>query len=91
MTTENVYGEFFIDPTVTIPTEHASHIRGCRVGRVKGEFAGIDLHYEVDGKPRSMTIDRGNAMYLLSLLKCLQLNEGLPFPDDPRDPNWRAA
>lgn len=28
-----------------------------------------------------------DAMYLLSILKGMQLNLDIPFPDDPRDPN----
>lgn len=28
---------------------------------------------------------------MLSFLKAFQLNEDLPFPEDPRDPNWRAS
>jgi len=37
-----------------------------------------------------LNMSLGDAMYLLSLLKSLQLNLGLPFPDDPRHPDDRS-
>jgi len=36
-------------------------------------------------------MDFRNAMWLLSCLKSMQLDLDAPFPDDPRDPNWRAS
>lgn len=39
------------------------------------------------GKWHQVDMPLGDAMYLLSILKGMQLNLDIPFPDDPRDPN----
>ena len=36
-------------------------------------------------------MNMGDALYLLSILKAMQLNLDIPFPDDPRDPNARPV
>lgn len=84
-----VYGDVLVG---AIPSVHADHIRGFRVGRgPAGEALGIELQYERGGNPKNITIALTDAIALLALLKCFQLNEALPFPDDPRDPTWRAG
>src|SRR5690606_8221462 len=39
------------------------------------------------GQWHQLDMTLGDAMYLLSILKGIQLNLDIPFPDDPRDPN----
>ena len=76
----------------SIPSSHVDHVFGFRVGRgPAGEALGIDIHYRSDGNPKSLTMALGDALALLGMLKSFQLSEGLPFPDDPRDPTWRAG
>jgi hypothetical protein len=47
----------------------------------------IHIQYEdSSGNWYELRMGMGDAMYLLSLLKSVQLNLDIPFPDDPRDP-----
>lgn len=52
----------------------------------QGRPTSLDLHYQsADGPgPRALRLDWPNAMFLLSLLKSMQLDTGTSFPDDPR-------
>lgn len=84
------YGEFQFGGAP--PRSHVDRIRGFRVGRGPDQKpAGIDLQYESEGQLRSLTIPILQALALLAQLKSFQLNEDLPFPEDPRDPNWKAS
>lgn len=88
----DIYGEVRLDSAGNPPpSRHVDTILGFRVGRVAGKAAGLDIHFESQGEVLSMTVPLIQAMWLLSILKSFQLNEGLPFPDDPRDASWRAG
>ena len=90
LTRPDIYGEVIVG-SPPLPTQHVSRIHGFRVGRVEGKPAGIDLHFEAGGKDQSMTIPLPDALFLLSTLKSFQLDEDLPFPEDPRDHTWKAS
>lgn len=68
-----------------------------RVAKMQGiafdnGHAGVKLQYEDEkGRTFEMAMPLGDAMYLLSLLKCLQLELDIPFPDDPRRPGAKVA
>lgn len=64
---------------------------------VADQVLGAQLRYALDGKPKGVAVQFDspmgrhsvefeflNAMFLLSLLKSIQLDTGTPFPDDPR-------
>lgn len=78
-----VYGEWFSG--TGIAAVRADHILGSRIeldaqrrpDQVAIQFAAIAGVGEVQ-------MDFAQAMFLLSTLKSIQLDTGLPFPDDPR-------
>lgn len=87
-----VYGQFAVGPPGAVPSIHANEIMGFRVGRnPDGQPAGIDLQFRSLGQPHSVTIPMIQAVSLLAMLKSWQLNEDLPFPEDPRDASWTAS
>lgn len=63
------------------------------VGKMLGagisySLEAVNIQYEDDkGRIHEITMKLGDALYLLSILKAMQLNLDIPFPDDPRDPN----
>ena len=87
-----VYGQVAVYGDGVIPTAHVDQIHGLRVGRrPDGEPAGIELQFDVGDKRQHLTIPTIEAIALLAYLKAFQLNEDLPFPEDPRDATWTAA
>lgn len=76
------------------PENASSHIN---ILPVVGEMMGASINYGHDavgiqykdrsGQWHQLDMALGDAMYLLSILKGMQLNLDIPFPDDPRDPN----
>lgn len=49
----------------------------------------VELLYQWAGdpaRPRQLDLQFSEALALLSFLKCMQLDAGIPFPDDPRGP-----
>ena len=88
MPKEAAYGQYFMAAD-ELPVEHAERVLGFRVAREGGQVRGIDLHYEVGGEPRRLTLPVQSSSYLQLLLTLMQLDEGLPFPEDPRDRTWR--
>ena len=48
----------------------------------------VGIQYkDKSGRTHQLDMAMGDAMYLLSILKGIQLSLDIPFPDDPRDPN----
>lgn len=86
-----IYGRVTLGPPGAVATAHVDRMDGFRVGRVGDQLAGLELHFQQGGTPKSLTMSLGDAMFLLSCLKSFQLDEDLPFPEDPRDPNWKAS
>lgn len=55
---------------------------------VDTQMSCINVQYaDANKEIHEISMDLPNAMYLLSLLKSVQLNLDIPFPDDPRDPH----
>jgi len=80
------YGEW----TVTIPPVpvlNADRILGVHIAHDKQDrpdFATVQYQTADGSGVQAIRMDYLNALFLLSCLKCLQLDEGSPFPDDPR-------
>jgi hypothetical protein len=52
----------------------------------------VNLQYkDKAGQWHQLDMSLGDAMYLLSILKAMQLNLDIPFPDDPRDPTSKPV
>lgn len=86
----DIYGQVVL-PAEQVPSRHVDRMSGFRVGRRDGAPAGLELHFVSEGQPQRLTIPILEAMFLLSVLKAFQLNEDLPFPEDPRDASWTAS
>lgn len=55
---------------------------------ISSNHQAVGMQYKSKlGQWHQLDMPLGDAMYLLSLLKGIQLNLDIPFPDDPRDPN----
>lgn len=53
----------------------------------KGRPEWVDIQFQAadaDGPFQQVRMDFPNALFLLSYLKSIQLDSGVPFPDDPR-------
>lgn len=67
-------------------------VKDMRGASISTQSNAISLQFEDDGSVlHQLDMSLGNAMYLLSLLKSIQLSQDIPFPDDPRDPNAIAV
>lgn len=85
------YGKYIITNGKHPPTDTVGHILGCLVeydDHGKPEY--FRLHYETNGDRREMIMSHLDSMFLLSILKAIQLDHGIPFPDDPRAPSARS-
>lgn len=89
----DVWGNIILGDKGAVRSLAADHITGVRLLRDNhGKPAAVGIQWmQDDGEPTGLTIDFANAMFLLSCLKSMQLDLDAPFPDDPRDPNWRAS
>jgi len=85
------YGEWAVT-VPPVPVSNADRILGVHIAHDKQDHPDfVTLQYQTadGGGVRSVRMDFVNAMFLLSCLKSLQLDEGVPFPDDPRVPSFR--
>jgi hypothetical protein len=81
-----IYGDFAVSVS-PLPVEGADRILGVQLSRdPQGRPDFVTVQYQsAEGQPfRSVRMDYVNALFLLSCLKSMQLDEGTPFPDDPR-------
>ncbi|REC53006.1 hypothetical protein DRV84_15170 [Rhodosalinus sediminis] len=68
-----------------------------RVKRIRGAqithgMEAVNIQYDDEhGRTHELTMRLDDALYLLSILKAMQLNLDIPFPDDPRDPDARPV
>lgn len=88
------YGKWFIPSGPPMKVEHADHILGAQVlldKKNRPEFVDLQWQSSDDGAVHQVRLDWLNALALLSFLKSIQLDSGQPFPNDPRNPNWRAG
>jgi hypothetical protein len=80
----DIYGEIVVS-TGKIPTVTVDRISGGRIERdASGKPARLHLHYFAGGQPQVMVVGFLDGMFLLSVLKSIQLDTKTPFPDDPR-------
>ena len=82
-----VYGSVLASANRQPNIEQVGHIRGARLFYdVDGKPSEMNIHHEINGEPKELNIAYGDFMYLLSILKSVQLDHAIPFPDDPRRP-----
>lgn len=68
-----------------------------RVKRMRGAqiphgMEAVNIHDDDEhGRIHEIAMRLDDALYLLSILKAMQLNLDIPFPDDPRDPDPRPV
>ena len=86
-----IYGQGFLNsPPEGVPV--ADHIHGVRLLFDKqGRPDAVEVQWHQVDKPmwQVVRMDYLNALFLLSCLKSMQLDQGSPFPDDPRAPSER--
>lgn len=82
----DVWGTIVVGEGGAVRSLGADHITGVRVLRdAQGRPAAVGVQWmQDDGEPTGLTMRLPDAMFLLSCLKSMQLDLGLPFPDDPR-------
>lgn len=83
---DKVYGEWIICEPPIDPIS-ADHILGVHILHDKsGRPDQVEISWQSAGAEPFQTVrmDYLNALALLSMLKSMQLDEGTPFPDDPR-------
>ena len=77
-----VYGKFSMETVVAIPE---GRILGGRLRRNESdEPIKVEIQLQSLGKVAMIDLKIPEAMFLLSVLKSVQLDIGYPFPDDPR-------
>jgi hypothetical protein len=89
-----IYGEWAFASEPTIPLTNADRMLGARISfDLKNRPEWVDIQFQTaDGQGiQEIRMDFVNAMFLLSCLKSMQLDSGLPFPDDPRAPSARQG
>lgn len=81
------YGDAVVS-THPIPTSNADQILGIQlVTDRKRRPEWVDLQFQSADREypcHQVRMDFPSAMFLLSCLKSVQLDLGMPFPDDPR-------
>lgn len=85
------YGEWAIT-SPPIPVSNADRILGVHIAHDKQrrpDFVTVQYQTADGCGVDSVRMDYLNALFLLSCLKSMQLDEGTPFPDDPRAPSAR--
>ncbi len=85
---DQIYGEWFMS-TPPVKPKHADRILGARIlhdAEGRPEWVDLQYHSSDDGRFHQIQMDFVNAVFVLSCLKSMQLDSGIPFPDDPRAP-----
>lgn len=72
-----IYGEF--QPVPPVPGPVADRILGCR-----GSKERVEMQFLGGGAVRQLNMEISQAMYLLNILRAIQLDQGIEMPDDPR-------
>jgi hypothetical protein len=79
---DTIYGEFSTGSVVRIPE---GHILGSRLRRSENDDPiAVEIQVRSLGNIAMVELTIPQAMFLLSVLKSVQLEIGYPFPDDPR-------
>jgi len=85
--THKLYGIYAVGDAAGAEPIRVDHVLGGRLSSdAQGRPTWVDLQFEVAGKvhPVTLQLDFLNALFLLSVVKSMQLDSGQPFPDDPR-------
>ena len=83
---DQTYGEWMAS-TQPPAMLHANHILGVQVlhdSQGRPEWVVVQWQDKPGPDYQQMQMDFAGALFLLSALKCIQLDAGVPFPDDPR-------
>ena len=79
------YEDVIIGGSEKLPSWSVGQIRGGLLETDKrGTPKAVAVHFAGPQGPHELRIGFGDAMYLLSMLKAIQLDLDIPFPDDPR-------
>lgn len=71
---------------------HLPRVKRIRGAEITHGLEAVNIQYDdEDGRIHELTMRLDDALYLLSILKAMQLNLDIPFPDDPRDPDARPV
>ncbi len=88
MKKQSLYENWMVSAGGKFPSHHVGHIPGCRVTTdSQGKPAKWEVQYQQHPDSpdvEQFSMDPGNALFLLSLLKSFQLDFDIDFPDDPR-------
>lgn len=77
------------DSTGISQLPHVKRMRGAQVTRT---MEAVNIQYDDEhDRIHELTMRMDDALYLLSILKAMQLSLDIPFPDDPRDPDARPV
>ena len=83
------YGRAIL-PVPLKDSRRADHILGGLLERtIDGKPHQFRLQFEASNGPAELVMSFGDMMFLLSVVKAIQLDTATPFPDDPRAPSSR--
>jgi hypothetical protein len=85
------YGEWMVGVPPIEPL-HADRMSGVQLSydiQRRPEWVDIQWQSGTDKRFHQLQMDFPNALRLLSMLKAMQLDSGVEFPDDPRPPTRR--
>ena len=67
-------------------------VKRMRGAQITHSMEAVNIQYDDEyDRIHELTMRLDDALYLLSILKAMQLNLDIPFPDDPRDPDARPV
>jgi len=89
----DIWGAVRIGERGAVTSLIADRMLGVRLGRdSSGQPAAVGIQWlDENQQPAGLTMSFLDAIALLANLKAMQLDLDAPFPDDPRDPNWKAS
>lgn len=88
MKAPKIWGDWFVSTQAVPELPNVDHIVGSRVEYgPDGKPEKVRIQYQSARGHHELAMDFLNAMFLLSNLKSIQLDEKYPFPDDPRAPS----
>lgn len=78
-----IYGKFLIG-NVAIPTQRADHILGAQIQERLAAPKAVTIQWQNASDPQQLTMELPQAMFLLSVLRAIQLDEKVKMPNDTR-------
>ncbi|WP_433762643.1 hypothetical protein [Brucella anthropi] len=83
-----IYGNIIVSSGAVPSIENVGYIRGARLFyNNEGNPSSLNIHHECNGVPKELCLSFRDFVFLLSILKAIQLDHNIPFPDDPRMPD----